>query len=173
MTQQRCEFSGCDRPRRTRGWCSTHYEQLRNGRTMHPIGERPHCGDDAFWSKIEVTGFCWLWTGPLNIRGAYGMTSIDGQDVYAHRYAYERLLGAIPEGLVLDHLCRVHHCVNPDHLEPVTIGENVRRGYREFKTECINGHPFSGDNLYVHPRGNRVCRACRRVSQRKYKAKIR
>lgn len=76
---------------------------------------------------IEKTDGCWLWTGHMQNAG-YGFISIKGKQYLVHRFMYERYNGAIPEGLVLDHLCRVTTCVNPDHLEPVTTAENVRRG---------------------------------------------
>lgn len=80
---------------------------------------------------VDITPGCWLWTGAKNWTG-YGQRSVrvDGKvrTARAHRMAYELLVGPIPEGLTIDHLCRVRHCVNPDHLEPVTMKENARRG---------------------------------------------
>lgn len=110
----------------------------------------------------ELTG-CWLWTASVNPRG-YGLTSIPqpGHNLTrrAHRFIYEALVGAIPEGLDLDHLCRVRRCVNPDHLEPVTHQENCQRVPREV---CAKGHPRE-DALVWILRGKqiRVCRECRR-----------
>ncbi|MEU7240240.1 HNH endonuclease signature motif containing protein [Streptomyces sparsogenes] len=83
----------------------------------------------------------------------------------AHRFAYETLVGPIPEHLQLDHLCRVRHCVNPDHLEPVSSRENTRRGRSQAgingrKTHCQKGHPFDSANTYVW-KGSRACRTCR------------
>lgn len=75
----------------------------------------------------DQTG-CWHWQGRINEQG-YGLTSINGKNkVPAHRFIYERHKGVVPNGLELDHLCRVRDCVNPDHLEPVTHLENSRRG---------------------------------------------
>lgn len=79
-----------------------------------------------FWSKVVPTGFCWEWHGSKSKKG-YGQATFAGKNRQAHRVAYELLVGPIPEGLTLDHICRAHHCVNPDHLEPVTSAENVRR----------------------------------------------
>lgn len=108
---------------------------------------------------------CWLWTGNIspNGYGRYGSR-------YAHRLVFEALVGPIAEGLDLDHLCRVRGCVNPAHLEPVSRSENLRRGDMDrqaAKTHCRAGHPYSGDNLYVSPRGSRGCRACMRDAWRR------
>ena len=84
---------------------------------------------DRFWPKVEFTGFCWNWTAGTSAKG-YGCFRLGGHDgkrTSAHRVAYELLVGPIPDGLELDHLCRNRRCVNPDHLEPVTGDENKRR----------------------------------------------
>lgn len=91
-------------------------------------------GDDErrFWSKVEKTESCWLWHGKKSRdrypQFAYGPAD-EREHVYSHRKAYEDLVGPIPEGLDLDHLCRVRNCVNPEHLEPVTRSENILRGF--------------------------------------------
>lgn len=122
-----------------------------------------------FWKAVEPTGFCWYWTNKPHPDG-YGQFKVDGKVVRAHRWAYENLVGPIPDGLVLDHLCCNTICVNPDHLEPVTSEENTRRGQlwrvNGQKTHCPQGHPYSGDNLYVKPDGRRVCRTCKNDQQR-------
>ena len=82
---------------------------------------------ERFWAKVRKTDGCWLWTGSHNGLG-YGTIRSVGRKMYVHRYSYELLVGPIPAGLELDHLCRVPGCVNPDHLEPVTHAENLRRG---------------------------------------------
>lgn len=108
-------------------------------------------------------GGCWLWTGAVSSTG-YGSVGIAGRTHNAHRVAYESATGPIPAGLQLDHLCRVRRCIRPDHLEPVTPGENTRRGYRAQVTECPNGHPYDEANTYRKPGGGRVCRRCRNAT---------
>jgi hypothetical protein len=121
---------------------------------------------DRFWEKVEKTETCWLWTAAKNDQG-YGHIKVsDGEWAYAHRLAYELLVGPIPEGLELDHLCRVRNCLNPAHLEPVTGRENVLRStsptaINARKTHCPRGHEYSAENTYYTPReGHRQCRAC-------------
>lgn len=118
---------------------------------------------ERLWSGIAPPddNECRLWTRSTNF-GGYGKFPLGGKEVAAHRVAYELTKGPIPEGLVLDHLCRVRLCCNPDHLEPVTHAENVRRGERATKTHCINGHAFTPENTYITRKGWRHCRACRR-----------
>jgi hypothetical protein len=119
--------------------------------------------------RTDRTGDCWLWTGRLN-RDGYAEMKISGKLRMAHRVAYEEIVGAIPEGKPLDHLCRVRHCVNPAHLEPVTARENTHRSplRNDFKTHCPQGHPYSDDNTYTW-RGHRRCRTCNNEATRRYK----
>lgn len=138
------------------------------------IGEDPL--PPRFWAKVDKTDTCWLWTRTLE-RGGYARFRLNGKMKSAHRLSYNDAIGPIPEGLQLDHLCRVRHCVNPDHLEPVTARENTLRGegpasMNARRTLCVNGHPFTG--LTVRPEGNeRWCHACRLESKHRYKERLR
>jgi len=107
-------------------------------------------------------GQCWLWTGTIMPNG-YGLCGWQYKRYLAHRLIYEHLIGAIPKGLEIDHLCRTRHCVNPAHLEPVTHAENMRRGksYYQKRTHCIHGHPYDAANTYIGKKGY-FCRVCGR-----------
>lgn len=111
---------------------------------------------------------CWLWTAGTTSAG-YGGFYADGKHLSSHRVSYEMHVGPIQEGFDMDHLCRVHRCINPEHLEPVTHAENVRRGQAgkqgRGKTYCMRGHPLSGENLNRY-RGRRRCRACADLQRR-------
>lgn len=125
--------------------------------------------EQRFWPKVKRTDLCWFWTAYVNVYG-YGVFWNGERRLPAHRYAYELLLGSIPEGLQLDHLCRNRRCVNPNHLEVVSNRENVRRGdsppgRRARQTHCIHGHPLSGENVFVRANGTRQCRACARYRE--------
>lgn len=131
---------------------------------------------DRFWERVDKTESCWLWTGALH--KGYGRIQNAGVDHQAHRFSYELHVGPIPDGLVLDHLCRVRHCVNPAHLEPVANGENVRRGEGPFmqnarKETCVRGHDFTPENTKRRQNGARVCRTCQRDLDREYRRKVR
>ncbi len=124
-TGQPCEF--CAKPVVARGYCENHYRRWK--RCGDPLGGRTAQGlpdDVRFWAKVEKTDTCWLWTGSLNSAGYGGFSTGPTRDL-AHRWAYAHEVGPIPEGLDLDHLCRVKRCVNPAHLEAVTRAENLRR----------------------------------------------
>lgn len=115
----------------------------------------------------EPNSGCWLWTASLDKHG-YGQVRHGNTTGRAHRVIYEAERGPIPFGLVLDHKCRNPVCVNPDHLEPVTQAENLRRSpvtlgsIHRAKTHCKKGHPFTPLNTRPHPSGGRVCVACKR-----------
>lgn len=116
--------------------------------------------------RIDAAG-CWLWTACLH-RDGYGKTVLNGRFRYAHCAVYELLVGFIPEGLELDHLCRVRACCNPAHLEPVTSSVNrargVHRNQHQDKTSCPRGHEYTPENTYSYGgRGGRSCKTCKRL----------
>jgi len=125
--------------------------------------------EEQLWAKVRITPGCWLWTSAVDGKG-YGTLTIKGKQPKAHRLVYERYKGAIPDGLQLDHLCRVRNCVNPDHLEVVTNQENQLRGLAGQRnreravliTHCPRGHEYTLENTYITMKGWRTCRACRR-----------
>lgn len=124
-------------------------------------------------TTCEPNTGCWLWTGAIRGKG-YGGLRVDGKYSYAHRVSYELFRGPILAGLVIDHLCRMRSCVNPDHLEAVTTLENLRRGeglasgHYVFRTHCRYGHAFVPGNIYVDREGRRKCIECRRAYGRRH-----
>lgn len=124
-----------------------------------------------FWPKVDrgADSDCWPWKAWSNDHG-YG-TFYDGtRTVRAHRFAYELLVGPIPVGLTIDHLCRNTSCVNPSHLEPVTQAENHARWVATLRTRppathCFRGHRMDAENTYLAPEGRRRCHECRRITK--------
>jgi hypothetical protein len=131
--------------------------------------------------KVDAKTGCWEWQGS-GTNGGYGQASVGGRKVYTHRYTYERFVGPIPDGLVIDHLCRNRHCANPLHLEPVSMRENLVRSphwkdgswvWLTPRTHCKRGHEFTAENTgVISTTGNRYCRECNRIMTRaRYYAK--
>ena len=110
-----------------------------------------------FVARCEFTPTCWEWKGYITVDG-YGKFGSHT----AHRWAYTRFVGPVPYALTLDHLCRVRNCVNPHHLEPVTLAENCARGQRATRTHCNYGHEFTEANTYQQKCRSdaRICRQC-------------
>jgi len=176
----------CGDPAIARTYCRKHYK--RWSRHGDPLAGRILGNDEArFWQKVNKDGPvpeccpdlgpCWLWTGSTT-RG-YGGLKVKGRVVGAHRFVYELLVGPIPDGKEIDHLCRVHGCVNPTHLEPVVHRENVLRGeglpaVHVLKTHCPLNHPYDEENTYMIPgRVGRYCRICVSEASRAHKARKR
>ena len=187
MDDGTCFIEGCGKPIRSRVWCRNHYNRwLRYG---DPTAGRSSTYGAAsywlrFWEQIDTSGDCWSWTGRLDQDGygrfrEYGK---NGRSTRSHRVAYEELVGPIPEGMDLDHLCHTNdraciggrscphrRCCNPDHLEPVPHEENRRRAGRLASGKpCRQGHPIT--SVRINKAGYPVCRECMNISQRRRKA---
>ena len=121
-----------------------------------------------FWSRVKVVGNCWEWQGGIKCDG-YGSFYWNKKYYPSHRVCYEIMVGLIPIGLQLDHLCRNRKCCNPDHLEPVTRRENILRGdsivaHNSQKTHCPQKHEYTPENTWKNGKGSRVCRICHNES---------
>lgn len=182
MADSTCSVTGCGRVVNGRGWCAGHYRRFRLTGDVAPdvplANRSSGTMADRLWGRVTKTESCWLWTGYVNSLG-YGRIALPRnggpvRSAQAHRVAYELLVGPIPEGLVLDHLCRNPSCVNPAHLEPVSDRENILRGVspsaaNAAKDECAKGHRLDDANTYRHAyrrvsgavAEGRQCRACR------------
>lgn len=165
-----CETPNCDRRARPCGLCDLHKARFQK----HGSTAEPHIRKIAF-THVEYTADCWNWKRSKDNHG-YGRIGVHNKVLLAHRVVYELLVGPIPDGLELDHLCRNPSCVNPDHLEPVMHVENVRRGdAAQLGDRCKYGHDLNNpDNVYTHTRGRRgrKCKTCalensRRAYQRR------
>lgn len=124
-----------------------------------------------FWAKVQKTDTCWVWTGTRQQKG-YGRFSLAGKMIVAHRVAYVSLVGPIPDGLVLDRLCRNTSCVNPAHLEAVTGRVNTLRGIgpaarHAAATHCPQGHEYDETNTKIGVPGDRRCRTCIREQSKR------
>lgn len=175
-----CTIDGCEKRVIARGWCRTHYTRwYETGSTE--LGIRPPVSpppppqsrpiSERFEEKVLKGENHWLWLGAKTGQG-YGTIwdNTTRRHAMAHRVSWELAHGEpIPDGLVIDHLCRTPSCVNPDHLEAVTVSVNTERGLagevggrrNRIKTHCPQGHPYSPENTYYYDGGKRrVCRAC-------------
>lgn len=138
---------------------------------------------ERFWSRVDKTDTCWIWTGLVS-RDGYGYLRFDGRNRLAHRVSYVIARGPIPDGLTIDHLCYVKNCMNPAHLEAVTSAVNYARAVangrvagngeeNRRKTHCPQNHPYDEANTHVNTRGSRVCRTCRREISARSRRRLR
>lgn len=177
----KCSIAGCSGDSRARGLCSKHWQAAKAAGSLPSEWVREQRKPMPMREKLErrreidpITG-CWNWTG--RIEDGYGKVALSSRYTSVHKASFELWKGRVPNGTELDHLCRNRRCFNPDHLEPVTHQENVRRGalpqmMREkaaAKTHCYKGHSLSGENLVLQgpQKKFRVCRICRAERQRK------
>lgn len=137
-----CAVETCERDDFCRGWCNMHYQRWYKYGDPLAMKQRPHW-TKLFWAKVDrhASNDCWTWSGSVNRRGYGAVKSTFLGTPHAHRVAYMLLVGPIPAGLTLDHLCRNRVCVNPAHLEAVSHAENVRRAVED-RTHCKKGHPW-------------------------------
>jgi len=166
----RCSAPGCVAQAVARGLCKGDYQRAARSDALPPLAPRPTLSE-RFWSHVDKSGSCWLWTGTLQ-RGGYATFRVGARSsdpkLQAHRVAYELVSGPIPVGMEIDHVkdngCRFRHCVNPMHLEAVTTQENIRRRGGKRRDRCIRGHDLHDSaNVYASPAtGERRCRACHR-----------
>ena len=164
-----CAVANCGRPYWGKTFCQRHYFRWR--RHGDPLAGRRSPGqglDERLWPYVQcnLITHCWVWTGKLD-RNGYGWLTIDDHALGVYRILYELLVGPIPAGLELDHLCRNHACCNPLHLEPVPHRINLLRGaspsaIHSRKTSCPQGHTYSG----VNNRGQRICCLCIAAQER-------
>lgn len=176
-----CVADACDISKRlTRSLCPRHYQRLL---LYGDIEHARQTAEQRFWQHVlKHPSGCWEWTGSIIPANGYGRLQHGGKKnpirSLAHRFGYELIVGPIPEGMTLDHLCHTRdlscpggagcphrRCVNPAHLEPVPSAVNTRRGRNSTKTRCSNGHDLTGPDVTVNARGHRICRACKRKTE--------
>lgn len=133
--------------------------------------------EERFWEKVNALGCCWEWDGARKAAGYGNFAPIRTKTVLAHRWAWELLVGPIPDGMELDHRCKNPCCVCPDHLEVVTRQENLRRGHgaavvNAQRTHCLHGHALLAENVRIDKRGARCCRACEQARRDRKRAAL-
>jgi len=159
--------------------CHAHYQRWRTTGEVspeRPIEEAGRAWEARFWALVarsDQPGACWLWLGHINPNGyAQWQIAKTSKAELVHRIAYRLMYGEIDQTLQLDHLCKIRHCVNPDHLEQVTAKENNMRStsptaFNRLKTHCKYGHPFDVTNTLYRPNGGRACRLCKKLRRRR------
>lgn len=178
-----CSIPGCSRPYRALDYCESHYKRFK--KYGDPLAGRagvPRKGNtrmDFFKAKVNYNGpvseyrpdlgSCHIWIGALSEKG-YG-SFFNERNQSAHTWLWTEVNGPIPQGMVPDHLCRVRACVNLNHLEIVTNGENTLRGMsfsavNKRKTHCNDGHELTPENCYDYT-DRRHCKICARLKAAK------
>lgn len=170
--RSRCSVDGCENLTQAWGRCPKHYERMKKYGSDELPEEPPFL--DYILSRCEI-GICWSFESPR--ADGYGKVTRDGRQYLVHRAVWEELVGPIPDGMDIDHLCRNRSCCNPDHLEPVPRLENFLRGYHQSadslrRQVCKRGHPFEGNRI-VRKDGRTECRPCVRERQRLLRQKRR
>lgn len=181
-----CQIDGCQAAIfvKSRGWCRKHYNRwYKTGDPLAAKFNRASGSPSERWlAKVNQDGPvptvradlgpCWLWTGSLDRHGYGQFDVIDDRghkNHRAHRWGYQQLVRPLADDETLDHLCRVHECVRPTHLDPVPHAVNVERGeagrHNAVKTHCAQGHPFDEENTLLRSDG-RQCRTCRNKASR-------
>ena len=172
-----CRFTGCGRNARSKGYCGPHYEQMRTGRPLTGFNGRrsKHAPPRITCDEVPCPSLgtpCHVFRGAKTAAG-YGCFSIEGETVAVHRHVWERVHGPIPDGMVLDHQCRVRPCCNEDHIRLVTPKINATENIvgvcwqlNAAKTHCSKGHPYNEANTY-RSKTQRQCRQCQRERLRR------
>lgn len=173
-----CLAKGCGRPHHAVQLCTMHYQRLKRRWNTHD----PHDIETRFWDKCLIQeGGCWEWQGYRN-PGGYGQFYSERKKLMlTHRWAYQRFVGPLVEGLEIDHLCRNTICCNPEHLEQVTREVNAGRttGFKVThyamgdRTHCKWGHEMTAENSYKRPDrvNSYACRKCMVIYNRKLAAR--
>lgn len=175
-----CMVDGCEKPRGVTRLCSMHQGRKMRTGTTDPSKYANLPAAEKFFLYVTPgpASECWLWNGSTGDTG-YGTFRAERRVHLAHRWSYEHHVGPIPDGLLIRHTCDVRACVNPNHLLPGTIGDNMddkaERGGAKWDT-CAKGHEYTAENTHVYQPPNsrypvRRCRICRREDVRKQRAR--
>lgn len=171
MADGTCSEEGCEDPIKARQLCNKHYIRFRHDGSLPLLP--PLTVEDRFWAKVTKTDTCWIWKRAT--RSGYGIFAVTPKDLRpAHRFAYEQLVGPVPDGLCVLHRCDNRPCVRPEHLFLGTKADNTadmiakgravnpQAAANRAKTHCPQGHPYSKANTYIERSGARQCRTCNR-----------